>query len=376
MNIGFIEDTHLHGGSQIWVREAMDAFLEQGHQVTLLAPAGSWIVKQSAGIGATIFTYDWDAVVQGGEQNVQIWTAALRQCDVALCTVHPPREGFHCSVFAAQCIKTANLQTHLIPKTGTIVPEYERRFYRPDETINSSVIAIADFTRQYLIETYEIAEASIALIYQGVDTTRFRSSSAGMQESRKRYPLPEKAAPILASVGSFEHRKGHPVLFEAVARLVAGPLPELHLMLVGDGPDEVLLRGKRAELGLDSHISFFPFTAEPNYVFERTDITVLPSLNKEGLPNVLQESMAMNVPVVSSNLGGVPEVVFDAQTGYLAEPGNSEQLADAILSLWTDQEAYQRMRIEARNLITERFDKQKQFDRFLAHFQNIVQGSP
>lgn len=373
MNIGFIEDTPLHGGTQIWVTEAIDVFLAQGHGVTLLAPEGTWIAKQGANSGASIFAYDWDDVVREGDEHVRIWTAALRQCDVVLCTVHPPRKGFHCSVFAARCIKTAGLQTQLIPKTGTIVPAYERRFYRPDETINSSVVAIADFTRQYLIETYEIPETSVTLIYQGVDTKRFHSTSDGLKEARRRYPLPDKAAPILASVGSFEHRKGHPVLFEAVARLAAGPLPEIHLLLVGDGPDEALLRERREELGLGKHISFFPFTPEPNYVFERTDITVLPSLYKEGLPNVLQESMAMNVPVVSSKLGGVPEVVFDGQTGYMAEPGSSEQLAEAILKLWADREAYQRMRVQARKLITEHFDKQKQFDRFLAHFQNIFQ---
>jgi glycosyltransferase involved in cell wall biosynthesis len=372
LNIGFIEDTHFHGGTQIWVTEAMAAFMEPGHDVTLLAPEGSWIVKQSADSGASIFPYDWDDVVQEAEEQAQIWTAALRQCDVVLCTVHPPREGFHCAVFAARCIKTAGLATHLIPKTGTIVPEYERRFYRPDETINSTVIAIADFTRQYLIDTYEIPEASITLIYQGVDTERFRSTSEGVKEARRRYPLPEKAAPVLASVGSFEHRKGHPVLFEAVAQLAAGSLPEIHLMLVGDGPDEALLLKKREELGLGNHITFFPFTPEPNFVFERIDITVLSSLYKEGLPNVLQESMAMNVPVVSSNIGGVPEIVFDAQTGYKAEPGSSDQLAAAILKLWSDKEAYQKMRVQARNLITERFDKGKQFDRFLTYFQKIV----
>jgi glycosyltransferase involved in cell wall biosynthesis len=372
LNIGFIEDTHFHGGTQIWVTEAMAAFMEQGYDVTLLAPEGSWVVNQRADSGASIFTYDWDDVVQEAEEQAQIWTAALRQCDVVLCTVHPPREGFHCAVFAARCIKTAGLGTHLIPKTGTIVPEYERRFYRPDETINSTVIAIADFTRQYLIDTYEIPEASITLIYQGVDTERFRSTSEGVKEARRRYPLPEKAAPVLASVGSFEHRKGHPVLFEAVAQLAAGPLPEIHLMLVGDGPDEALLLKKREELELGNHITFFPFTPEPNFVFERIDITVLSSLYKEGLPNVLQESMAMNVPVVSSNIGGVPEIVFDAQTGYKAEPGSSDQLAAAILKLWSDKEAYQKMRVQARNLIAERFDKVKQFDRFLAYFQKIV----
>jgi hypothetical protein len=75
---------------------------------------------------------------------------------VTICTVHPPREGFHCSVFAAHCIKDGELDTHLITKAGTIVPEYLREFYMPEEKINSSVIAIADFTRRYLIETYNI----------------------------------------------------------------------------------------------------------------------------------------------------------------------------------------------------------------------------
>jgi glycosyltransferase involved in cell wall biosynthesis len=372
MNIGFIEDTPLHGGTQIWVTEALRAFLAHGQEVTLLAPEGSWIVHQCADSGVQIFTYDWDEVVQERDEDVQIWTEALRKCDVAVCTVHPPREGFHCSVFAARCIAAAGLQTYLIPKTGTIVPEYESRFYRPDETINSSVIAIADFTRQYLIKSYKIPEEFTALIYQGVDTRRFRSTAGGRKEARKRYSLPENAAPVLASVGSFEQRKGQPVLFEAVRQLSAGPLPNIHLMLVGDGPDEALLRKLARELELSNHVSFFPFTAEPDYVYERADVTVLPSLHKEGLPNVLQESMAMNVPVISSNIGGVPEVVFDGQTGYIVEPGNSDLLAEAILNLWTDQDVYRKMCVQARKVITERFDKENQFEQFLSYFHSLI----
>lgn len=372
MNIGFIEDTPLHGGTQLWVAEAIRAFLARGQEVTLLAPEGSWIAEQCADSGARIFTYDWDEVVQEGDEQIQIWTEALRQCDVAVCTVHPPRDEFHCAVFAARCIKEAGLQTFLLPKTGTIVPEYERRFYRPDETINTSVIAIADFTRQYLIETYGIPEEFVTLIYQGVDTQRFRSTTDGKKEARKRYLLPENAAPVLTSVGSFEHRKGHPLLFEALGQLASGPLPDIHLMLVGDGPDEAQLRNLGEELGLGNHVSFFPFTSEPNYVFERANITVLPSLYKEGLPNVLQESMAMNVPVISSRIGGVPEVVFDDQTGYMFEPGNSKRLAEAILNLWTDQETYRKMCIQTREVITERFNKENQFDEFLKQFQNIT----
>jgi glycosyltransferase involved in cell wall biosynthesis len=371
VHIGFIEDTPLHGGTQIWVTEALGAFLDHGQDVTLLAPEGSWVVEQCAGSGARIFTYGWDDVVHEDDEHVQIWTEALGPCDVAICTVHPPRRGFHCSVFAARCIAAGGLQTHLIPKTGTIVPTYERRFYQPDEAINSSVIAIADFTRQYLIESYGIPAESIALIYQGVDIQRFRSTAKGKKAAAERYVLPDNARPVLGSVGSFEERKGHPVLFEALRQLARGPLPDVHLMLVGDGPDEASLRELAGSLGLDDHISFFPFTSEPSRVFERLDITVLPSLYKEGLPNVLQESMAMNVPVIASRLGGVPEIVIDGRTGYMVEPGNSDQLARVIADVWTDQDTYQKMCVQSRDLIVERFNKKHQFEQFLEHFHSI-----
>jgi glycosyltransferase involved in cell wall biosynthesis len=330
------------------------------------------MVEQNRQTGAHIATYDWDGVVEESTHDQEIWTEALRDCDIAICTVHPPREGFHCSVFAARCIKEGNLKTHLITKTGTIVPEYLREFYLPDESINSSVIAIADFTRQYLISTYKIPEEKVKLLYQGTDVDRFRSQESTKVEALNRYPLPKDAAPILGSIGSIEPRKGQLVLFGALKDLVAGELPNAHLMIVGDGPDETLLKQKAKEMGLEKNISFFPFTNEPNYVFERINVTVLPSLYKEGLPNVLLESMSMEVPVVSSNLGGVPELVINGETGYMVEPGNRYELAEAIKRLWSEQDVYQKMKRNTRDLIESNFNKVIQFDRFKDHFVHLI----
>ncbi len=372
MHIGFIEDTHLHGGTQLWVAEAVQVFIQKGHQITLLAPEGSWIVDQCRPAGANIATYDWDEVVHERAEHQEIWIDALRPCDVAVCTVHPPREGFHCSVFAARCIREAGLETHLIPKTGTIVPEYLREFYLPDETINVSVIAIADFTRKYLIERYGIPEEAVALIYQGTDVERFTHSEAAWKEAQVRYPLPEDASPILGSIGSFEHRKGHPVLFDALRMLADDRLPSVHLMMVGDGPDEAMLKALAKDLGLGDHVTFFPFTDEPDIVFERIDLTVLPSLEKEGLPNVLLESMSMGVPVVSSNLGGIPEIVIEGETGSMVSPGDAGALAEAIETLWADQNNYREMKTKVRDRMVSRFDKSTQFERFLDHFESLV----
>ena len=374
MHIAFIEDTHLHGGTQIWVNEAVHAFIEVGQEVTLLAPEGSWVVDQCRATGANIATYDYDDVVKEDSHNISIWLNALRDCDIALCTVHPPRAGFHCSLFAARAIKEGNLNTHLIPKTGTIVPDYLREFYLPDETIHSSVIAIADFTRSYLIETYKIPPELVRLIYLGTDVRRFRHSESAKPEVEKRYPLPRRSAPVLGSIGSLEPRKGHLILFDAIKELISTSLTTLHLMLVGDGPDEEMLKEKVKNSPLLNHISFFPFTSEPNYVFERLDITVLPSLYKEGLPNVLLESLAMGVPVIATNIGGVAEVVIDGETGYLVEPGNSTELANAINRIWADQEKYKEMCFNARQLITEQFNKEKQFNEFLSYFHEVKLG--
>lgn len=372
MNIGFIEDTHLQGGTQIWVAEANKFFIDQGEETTILAPVGSFVAKECKKLGAQAFTYDYEKVVSKNTKNKKIWTEALQACDVAVCTVHPPRDSFHCSVFAGECIKENNIDTILIPKTGTIVPEYKREFYLPDKSIRSTVIAITDFTHKYLIDSYQIPDDLTELIYQGTDVKRFTTNEERKRDSFKRYPLPENASPVLGNVGMFEERKGQVVLLEAISKLVKDPFPNLHLILVGEGPDEQMLKNKVREMGLDNNVTFFPFTREPMYVFERIDILVLSSLYKEGLPNVLLEAMSMKVPVVSSKMAGVPEIVKDGETGYMVEPGKSNQLTEAISKLWSNQAAYKKMSENGRKLMEENFDKEVQFTKFLEYFHRIT----
>ncbi len=372
MHICFIEDTDLHGGTQIWVIEATNNFLAAGHDVTILTSRAGWVAKECAKTAARVVTYDYEDVVSKDHNNIGIWTDALKDCDVAICTVHPPRQDFHCSVFAAECIKQAELKTILIPKSGTIVPEYKREFYLPDESISSRVITITDFTRRYLVDDYKIPADLVELIYQGTELDLFTPDENRMVKARKQYPLPKDAWPILGNVGSFETRKGQVVLLEAMKKITTGPLPNAHLMLVGDGPDEKMLKQKTKELGLEENVTFFPFTREPVYIFEILDALVLSSLYKEGLPNVLLEAMAMKVPVVASRMAGVPEIVEQGKTGYMVEPGDIDELADAIVTLANNKADYEKMRQNCRDLMVQNFDKQKQFDCFLDYFKKIL----
>lgn len=139
MHICFIEDTQLRGGTQIWVSEAVRNFLAAGHEVTVLTGAGGFNAADAAETAARVVSYDVDDVTAQDARHQAIWTGALEGTDVAVCTVHPPRNGFHCSVYAAKCIADARLDTVLEPKTGTIVPEYLAEFYAPPYDIRSHV---------------------------------------------------------------------------------------------------------------------------------------------------------------------------------------------------------------------------------------------
>ena len=207
VRIGIIEDTLLHGGTQMWSVEAVRFFCDCGAGVTVISPEGRWVAARSREAGLDVASYDYDSVPLGEKNAADAWSTALSQCDVALCTVHPPRGSFHPSTFASRCIEQGHLSTLLVPKTGTIVPSYKREFYRPNKDISPVVIAITAFTQRYLIDHYEIPEAEVQLIYQGIDLSRFKTNAEVRHAAREENPIPSEAPPILGCIGSFEERK-------------------------------------------------------------------------------------------------------------------------------------------------------------------------
>jgi len=151
----------------------------------------------------------------------------------------------------------------------------------------------------------------------------------------------------VAFVGRLEAWKGIQVFLEA-AKLVMKEKDDVDFTIVGDGG----LRQNIANYSFNNHIKFLgqvPHNMMPDILSEAS-VLVLPSY-VEGLPTVCLEALAAEVPVVASNVGGVPEVVIDGETGYLFPPGDVQTCAEKVLKLLSDEELRRKMGSLGRNLV-------------------------
>ncbi len=161
-------------------------------------------------------------------------------------------------------------------------------------------------------------------------------------------------ARVIGTVGRLVPFKGHRHLLEAFARLRARE-PDVHLVVVGDGPERAALERQARELGVAPAVRFTGHREDVPDLLAALDVFVLPSL-AEHFGRVLLEAMAMERPVVATAAGGVPEVVEAGVTGLLVPPANAAALADAVLTLLADPAHGRALGRAGRRRVEARFD--------------------
>ena len=161
----------------------------------------------------------------------------------------------------------------------------------------------------------------------------------------------------LLCVGSLAASKGHAILIAAMDRLIKEGRTEVHLRLVGDGPLRPSLEKMIAERNLTRHVTL-EGACDQNRVLElyrQASLFVLPSF-AEGVPVVLMEAMAMEIPCLATWITGVPELIRHGIDGWLIPPGNEEELAASIAKLIDDAELRQRLGRSGRARVKEQYE--------------------
>ena len=219
------------------------------------------------------------------------------------------------------------------------------------------VVTISEFNRAVL-EPYGGGTATpVEVVHCGIDTSAYDGALSA----------PPASGPVRAlCVASLQEYKGHRFLLDAVAQ---PGLERIALDLVGDGELRDALEQQAARLGLGERVSFRGALEESEVaaLLDQADLFVLPSIvaadgQMEGLPVALMEALAAGVPVVSTRLSGIPELVRDGETGVLAEPGDAQSLAAALRRVVDDPRAAERSAQAGRELVRREFTLQRTAD--------------
>jgi glycosyltransferase involved in cell wall biosynthesis len=189
-----------------------------------------------------------------------------------------------------------------------------------------AVACISDFCRSQLMALVEPEHwPKLRIVHCGVDLAA--------------YPLavrPPGGPCTVLDVGRLVPEKGHAVLVEAVARVVRAGA-DVRLVVAGDGPEREALAADAARAGLGDRATFLGAVGQDRMaaLYGTADVFCLPSF-AEGVPVVLMEAMATGMPVVTTPIAGIPELVRDGEEGLLVPPGRADLLADAIAGLAVD----------------------------------------
>jgi glycosyltransferase involved in cell wall biosynthesis len=192
-------------------------------------------------------------------------------------------------------------------------------------------------------EQFRFGRDKVTIIHNGIDTEDFDPDKIkGLL--RLEFDIP-KGAVIVGSTGRIVPRKGYEYLIRAALSMISrldDEVSKVRFVVVGDTPyffqDNHLqvLKGMVSELGLEEFFIFTGYKKDVGPYLKDFDIFVIPSNYPDPFPRVVIEAMSFALPVVGFKVGGIVEAVENGVTGFLNEPGNTEQLGEGILKLIQD----------------------------------------
>jgi glycosyltransferase involved in cell wall biosynthesis len=311
----------------------------------------------------------------GGSDPKRVAYGLFYLAEAALVGRHMARRGVgHLHVhFATPAATVGLIARTLWPITFSFTVHGPDEFYdvslhRLEDKIRGAdfVVCIGRYARSQLMKLSPQAEwPKVEVAPLGVDLARFAPR-----------PAPDGRPFRVLCVGRLVSAKGQHVLLSAVLRLARAGR-DVRLTLVGDGPDRASLAERVAAEGAAAFVTLAGSVDQDaiRRFYEQADAFALASF-AEGIPVVLMEAMAMEVPCVSTFITGIPELIRDGVDGLLVPPSDDEALADALARLMDDAALRTRLGAAGRARVAERFDLARNVERLAAVFARRLPGGP
>ncbi len=340
MNILHTEASTGWGGQDIRVAVEARQMARRGHKVLLACAPGCplWreVEKQPAGVQLVPVEFGRKL----NRQAVQKVRETIRHEKVEIVNTHSSGDGWSGAVAAwlekrraprglPLCVRTRHL-SHGVKKSAA-----NKLLYGP---LTDFVITTGEALRETLLRDNGFSPAKVLSVPTGVDTQHFDPARWPRQAFRDEIGAPDGDW-VWGLIAMIRRMKGHVVLAEAAAELLQTH-PQARFAIVGDIPSQSPVRdefeSRLRELNIASRFHFTGYRDDVANVLAGCDGVVLPSISGEGVPQSLAQALAMQKPVVSTQVGGIGEIVRPGETGWLVPPEDAPSLAAAMRQAMDD----------------------------------------
>lgn len=231
--------------------------------------------------------------------------------------------------------------------------------------LTHAFVAVSDTTEQQARAQKDAPERRLHMIANGIRLDRYHPDADARTSIRAELGLGN--AWVVGTVGRVDDNKNQRLLIRAIAPLLSD---DVRLVIVGDGPDRQALAAEVAAMPQAKWITLTGRRMDVPRIMPAFDVFALSS-KSEGLPLVVPEAMAAALPIVTTNVGGLPSVVDDGKTGLLV-PVDEAALRAALQSLATDRERARRMGRDARDAALLRYSADRMVDAYLQLYEQAL----
>jgi len=237
--------------------------------------------------------------------------------------------------------------------------------------LTTRAIAISNPVRDYMIATRKVKPGTLDTFFYGLPLSEFQASAPHiLQEKRQQLGLAPTDR-VVCNVGRLDTQKGQVYLVKAAAAILEA-VPEARILLVGDGPDQAMLKTVAAQEGIADKIIFPGYRSDVADMLAISDIIAIPSL-WEGGPITLFEAMQLGKPVIGTPAGIMPEVIREGETGFVVPFKDSTALAEKTIHLLQNPAIAQAMGQAGWNVCQE-YDISKSVQRLSDIYQEMVKA--
>jgi glycosyltransferase involved in cell wall biosynthesis len=346
------------GGQEIRILSEARGLARLGHEVLLAAPAQARIASEAARFGVEAIALPIGRKGLGGMAALRRLLGA-RAFDVV--NTHSSTDTW----LAAMACATLGRRAPPIVRTRHISAPVPRNpatrwLYR---SATRRIVTTGERLRAQVIAQAGVDPARVVSIPTGIALDRFQPGDAAA--ARREVGLPA-GVPVVGIVATLRSWKGHRYLLEAIAGMARR---DVHLAIVGDGPQRAALELRAVELDLGSRVTFAGNRDDVAPWMRAFDLFCLPSYANEGVPQALMQAMACGLAVVSTPVGSIDEIVADGDTGVMVAPADAAALRAAITRLLDDAPARRALGERAAARARERFGESLMVERMLAVFE-------